>query len=176
MMIFAGLRHWLAVIVGILIMILAACGSGKGDKPSDTDSTATVQETITPTEAYDSVECQRLLDLNYDIQEKDIESLVTQCEALIAPMINALNNTRQMAGKDAQAAMNSFQTIRSSKPMMYATQLSGFLYLAESLENIPEDLRKRARRQSDLSSELQFVLNEALSTQSNFDPGEDDGH
>ena len=162
MMIFAGLRHWLAVIVGILMMILAACGSGKGDKARDTDSTVTVQNMINLGEAYDSVECQRLLDLNYDIQKKDIESLVTQCEALISPLIKSLYNVQQK--------------IRSSKPMMYATQLAGFLYLAESLENIPDDLRQRARSQFDLSSELQSALNETMSAQSNFDPGEDDEH
>ncbi len=176
MMIFAGLRHWLAVIVGILMMILAACGSGKGDKVQDTDSTVTVQNMINLGEAYDSVECQRLLDLNYDIQKKDIESLVTQCEALISPMIKTLYSVQQLSEKDAKAATDSFHAIRSSKPMMYATQLAGFLYLAESLENIPDDLRQRARRQSDLSSELQSALNETLSAQANFDPGMDDGH
>lgn len=176
MVIFAGLRHWLAVIVGILIMILAACGSGKGDKGEDTDSTVMVQNMINLGESYDSVECQRLLDLNYDIQKKDIESLVTQCEALISPLTKSLYNVQQMSEKDAKAATASFHKIRSSKPMMYATQLAGFLYLAESLENIPDDLRQRARRQSDLSSELQSALNEALSAQANFDPGVDDGH
>lgn len=176
MMIFAGLRHWLAVIVGILMMILAACGSGKGDKARDTDSTVTVQNMINLGEAYDSVECQRLLDLNYDIQKKDIESLVTQCEALISPLIKSLYNVQQMPQKDGKSAIDAFHKIRSSKPMMYATHLAGFLYLAESLENIPDDLRQRARSQFDLSSVLQSALNETMSAQSNFDPGEDDEH
>ena len=176
MMIFAGLRHWLAVIVGILMMILAACGSGNGDKTTAVDSTATVQLMVAPAESYDSVECQRPLDLNYDIQKKDVESLVTQCEALISPMIKSLYNVEQMADKDGKAAMDAFRAVRSSKPMMYATQLAGLLYLAESLENVPDDLRARARRQDELASGLQRALNEALSSGANFDPGVDDGH
>lgn len=176
MMIFAGLRHWLAVIVGILMMILAACGSGNGDKTTAVDSTATVQLMVAPAESYDSVECQRLLDLNYDIQKKDVESLVTQCEALISPMIKSLYNVEQMADKDGKAAMDAFHAVRSSKPMMYATQLAGYLYLAQTLENIPEDLRQRAKRQDELSTELQSALNDALAEQSNFEPGVDDGN
>ena len=115
MIILAGLRHWLAVIVCMLMMILAACGSGKGD--------------------------------NYSVSSK--------------------------SGKEASEA---FRAVRSSKPMMYATQLAGFLYLAESLENVPDDLRARARRQDELASGLQRALNEALSSGAKFDPGEDDGH
>lgn len=175
MIILAGLRHWLAVIVCMLMMILAACSSGKGDNDAAAgdSSKAMTQAQVVPTAAYDSVECQRLLDLNYDIQQKDIESLVTQCEALVEPMTNALYSVSSKSGKEASEA---FRTVRSSKPMMYATQLAGFLYLAESLENVPDDLRARARRQDELASGLQRALNEALSSGAKFDPGEDDGH
>ena len=158
MIILAGLRHWLAVIVCMLMMILAACGSGKGDNDAAAgdSSKATTQAQVVPTAAYDSVEC-----------------LVTQCEALVEPMTNALYSVSSKSGKEASEA---FRTVRSSKPMMYATQLAGFLYLAESLENVPDDLRARARRQDELASGLQRALNEALSSGAKFDPGEDDGH
>lgn len=172
---FAGIRLRLAVITGVLLPIIASCGTGKGDKATDTDST-TVNQTIALGEAYDSVECQRLLDLNYDIQNKDLESLVTQCEALISPLTEKLYGAMRAPKKDGKTSMEDFHAIRSSKPMMYATQLAGFLYLAQSLENVPEDLRKRARRQDELASELQAALNSAMSEQSNFDPGVDDEH
>ncbi len=174
-MIFAGIRHWLSVLIGILVMLLFACGRGSGDTAAASqDSTATTAVRITPTEAYDSAECQRLLDLNYDIKLADLESLVTQCESLIEPMLNAVNNIPQQQTEQAQMAQ--FHAVRSSKPMMYATQLSGYLYLTESLENVPEDLLKRARKQVELATDLQRALGAALSTEANFDAGEDDGH
>ena len=163
-MIFAGIRHWLSVLIGILVMLLFACGRGNGDTAATSQDSTAVAVRVTPTEAYDSAECQRLLDLNYDIKLTDLEPLVTQCEALIEPMLNAVNNIPQQQDQMAQ-----FHAIRSSKPMMYATQLSGYLYLTESLENVPEDLRKRARRQDELATELQRALGAALSSEANFD-------
>lgn len=173
MILFNGLRHWLAVLLGILMMLLSACGSGSAGGET-TDSVATpTQASATPTEAYDSVECQRLLDLNYNIQLKDLESLVTQCEALLQPMLNALNGVTTKPGNEQMAAFNA---VRSSKPMMYATQLSGYLYLGESLEGVPAELRDRARRQTQIAGDLQKALNETLASMSSFDPGVDDGH
>lgn len=172
MVLFNGLRHWLAVLLGILMMLLTACGSGSAAGET-TDSIAATEASVKPTEAYDSVECQRLLDLNYNLQLKDLESLVTQCEALLQPMCNALYGVTAKPGNEQMAA---FHAVRSSKPMMYATQLSGYLYLGETLEDVPTELRDRARRQTQIAGELQQALNETLASMSNFDPGIDDGH